>query len=447
MRIKVRIIQLSIIILNCALSVLYFFLKLFPARNGKVLFCSRQSNEPPLDFLMIKDVINKKRPDTKFIMICSRLDHSAKGCILFFVQLLRSMYHLATSNICIIDSYWPAVSMLKHKKSLKVIQIWHSIGKMKKSGYQSLGKKSGRKPEFAGYLKMHKNYDYFIGGAPVWNKYYAEAFNIDESRILNYGLPRIDYLIKTQDSNRAKFFEEFPGLIGKKIVLYAPTFRKKMKSHWQDILRASKYDDIIIIVKNHPGQIMGTNKKSKNIYYMDKWQTIDLIAVCDYMITDYSSIALEAAVLKKRTMFWTYDFDEYMENSGINIDLKKEMPGNMSDNIDEIMYRIENDIFDEEQQEQYIEKYLPAEMGKSTERIAGLAIELMPGWQADTAEDQENGRDEVRDNGRRQRKPLEAPFGGFQAFSGSGRRASDMQDDKVAAYSDIGEMGDNRNIS
>ena len=334
MGIKVRIIQLSIIILNSLLSVLYLFLKLFPTQNGKVLFCSRQSKEPPLDFLMIKYAIDKKRPGTKFTMICSRLDYSAKGCILFFVQLLRSMYHLATSNICIIDSYWPAVSMLKHKKSLKVIQIWHSIGKMKKSGYQSLGKKSGRKPEFAGYLKMHKNYDFFIGGAPVWNKYYAEAFNIDESRILNYGLPRIDYLIKTQDSNRAKFFEEFPGLIGKKIVLYAPTFRKKMKSHWQDILRASKYDDIIIIVKNHPGQIMGTNKKSKNIYYMDKWQTIDLIAVCDYMITDYSSIALEAAVLKKRTMFWTYDFDEYMENSGINIDLKKEMPGNMSDNID-----------------------------------------------------------------------------------------------------------------
>ena len=427
------------------LRFLYLFLRPLPLKN-KVVFFSRQSSTIPLDFTLLAQEIQTQSPETEIVYFCRKMRRKT-NVFSYCLFILHSLYHLATASIAVTDTYSIQLCVLRPKRGQTVVQVWHAVGAVKQFSYQCLDKPGGQPAALARAMEMHKNYDYFIGGAPVWNKYYAEAFNIDESRILNYGLPRIDYLIKTQDSNRAKFFEEFPGLIGKKIVLYAPTFRKKMKSHWQDILRASKYDDIIIIVKNHPGQIMGTNKKSKNIYYMDKWQTIDLIAVCDYMITDYSSIALEAAVLKKRTMFWTYDFDEYMENSGINIDLKKEMPGNMSDNIDEIMYRIENDIYDEGQQEQYIEKYLPAEMGKSTERIAGLAIELMPGWQADTAEDQETGRDEVRDNGRRQRKPLEAPFGSFQAFSGSGRRASDMQDDKAAAYSDIGELGDNRNIS
>ena len=447
MKIRIRIVQMSIILFNGILSVLYFFLKLFPTKNGKVLFCSRQSNEPPLDFMMIKDEIDKQRKGTEFVMICSRLDKSFKGCILFFVKMVRSMYHLATSSVCIVDSYWPAVSMLRHKKGLKIIQIWHSIGKMKKSGYQSLGKRSGRRKEFAGYLKMHNNYDYLIGGAPVWNRYYAEAFNIDESKILNYGLPRIDYLIKTQYSNRIKFFKQFPELKNKKIVLYAPTFRKNMKSHWQDILRSSIYDDIILIIKQHPGQSVTVSREGKNIYYMNDWKSLDLISVCDYIITDYSSIALEAAVLKKKTMFWTYDFDEYMENNGINIDLKKEMSGNMSEDINEIMFRIENDIYDENQQEKYIEKYLPAEIGNSTGKIAGLVVSLINEQQTEQVPVRENMRDEVRDNGRRQGKPMETPLWNSQTLSGGGWRTLDMQDDQASSYGDIGEIRDNRNIS
>ena len=106
---------------------------------------------------------------------------------------------------------------------------------------------------------------------------------------------------------------------------------------------------------------------------------MDLIAVCDYLITDYSSIALEAAVLRKKTFFWTYDYDEYMENSGTNIDLRQEVPGNMSADIDDIIERVEKDDYDEEEQARYIRKFLPAQLGGSARRIAEKAAELMAG--------------------------------------------------------------------
>ena len=432
-------IRIFIKFLNFALEILYAFMKVFPTQDGKIVFCSRQSNEPPLDFLIIKDYIKANANNTKFVMICSRLDNSVKGYMSFFVQMIRSMYHLATSNICILDSYWPAASMLKHKKNLKVIQIWHSIGKMKKSGYQSLGKKSGRNKSFAVSLKMHRNYDYFIGGAPIWNKYYEEAFNIRKEQILNYGLPRIDYLIETQKSNREKFFKEYPSLEGKKIVLYAPTFRKNMKSHWDNILNAKNYDDIVIIIKNHPGQVVSKRTTKKNIFYPDDWKTIDLLAVCDYMITDYSSIALEAAVLKKRTFFWTYDYDEYIENSGINIDLKKEMSDNLSADINDIMYRIENDIFNSMQQKQFIEKYLPTKMGESTEKISNFVMDLMTGHQ-----EREN---EIHNYGGRPGEQVEPLYGSIQALNIDQWRTADMSDDTVTAGDVAGKFGNNRNIS
>lgn len=407
-KLKTVVVQISIKILNFVLNILYCFLKVFPTRDEKIVFCSRQSNEPPLDFLMLKDYMSTSTDDIEFAMICCRMENSIRGHVSFFFQAIRSMYHLATSGICILDSYWPAVSMLKHKKSLKVIMLWHSIGKMKKSGYQSLGKRSGRNKDYAGALKMHRNYDYLIGGAPVWNKYYVEAFDIREEQILNYGLPRIDYLLKTRESNREKFFREYPSLEGKKIVLYAPTFRKNMKSRWEDILSASVYDDIVILIKNHPGQAVDERKQQRNVYYPDDWKAIDLLSVCDCLITDYSSISLEAAVLEKRTFFWTYDYDEYMENSGINIDLKREMSGNLSADIDRIMYMIENDIYDTEQQEQFIEKYLPDSMGESTEIISNFIMDLI--------KERSKREDEIRNHGRRTGKQVEPIHGDVQAL-------------------------------
>ena len=77
---------------------------------------------------------------------------------------------------------------------------------------------------------------------------------IRDSKILNYGLPRIDYLIQNEKKNRDKFFAEYPQACGKKVVLYAPTFRRNMESRWFDISKAAGRQNLVIIVKNHPGQ-------------------------------------------------------------------------------------------------------------------------------------------------------------------------------------------------
>ena len=118
--IKIKIIfgQFLIHFLNGVLSALYCIMKLFPTESKKIVFCSRQSNEPPLDFVMLKNTMQEKNREAKFVMICSRLDKSVMGCISFFAQTIRSMYHLATGSICVLDSYWPAVSMCAWYKEI-----------------------------------------------------------------------------------------------------------------------------------------------------------------------------------------------------------------------------------------------------------------------------------------------------------------------------------------
>ena len=106
---------------------------------------------------------------------------------------------------------------------------------------------------------------------------------------------------------------------------------------------------------------------------------MDLIAVCDYIITDYSAIALEAAVLKKRTYYWVYDYNEYLKNNGLNINLYEAAPGHVYEDLDELMKAIEDDIYDDSVLENYRNRYLPAELGTSTEKICNLIVKSMAG--------------------------------------------------------------------
>ena len=110
--------------------------------------------------------------------------------------------NLSNAKVCITDSFIPAISCVKHKKDLKIIQIWHSMGAIKKFAYQSIGTESGRDDRTAKILNMHRNYNYIISGSNEMTKYFSKAFDYDKKYFLNYGLPRMDYLI--QNENKLK---------------------------------------------------------------------------------------------------------------------------------------------------------------------------------------------------------------------------------------------------
>ena len=124
--------KIAIYIMRLGLSIIYGILKLFPTKESKVLFLSRQSNELTQDFKDTQKLLLEKRPDAEIVTLCHRLEgEKSGGLTAFAVSTLKSMYHMATSTVCVLDAYWPAVSILNHKKSLTVIQMWHALGKIK----------------------------------------------------------------------------------------------------------------------------------------------------------------------------------------------------------------------------------------------------------------------------------------------------------------------------
>ena len=210
------------------LNIIYFFMKLFPTKD-KIVMISRQSNMPSDDFKLIEKEI-KSHKKYEVVILCKKLvgkaEASTSELLKYSFHMLRQMYHLATSKMAILDSYCISVSILKHKKSLKVMQIWHSVGTMKKFGYDILDQDEGNSSKMAHALKMHKNYDVILCAGEGYKHDLARQFDYDEKYIKIIPLPRLDLLADKDrvETIKNKIYTKYPELKTKKNIVYVPTF-------------------------------------------------------------------------------------------------------------------------------------------------------------------------------------------------------------------------------
>jgi CDP-ribitol ribitolphosphotransferase len=108
-----------------------------------------------------------------------------------------------------------------------------------------------------------------------------------------------------------------------------------------------------------------------------EFKAVDLLAVCDYLITDYSAIALEAAVLNKKTYYYLYDYDAYTENNGINVSPFSSMPGCAFHDAEDLILALNAGIYPQHVLDDYREKYLPEKLGTSTDRLVETVMKYL----------------------------------------------------------------------
>ena len=352
------------------LKVIYFFLKFLPVKE-RIVFISRQSNQLTLDFKLLTEEIKKINKSVEIVTLTKRMDKSTSAVLKNTGMSLKQMYYLATSKICIVDGYNITVSALNHKKDLKVFQLWHSLGAIKKFGHQSLITDKDKK--IAKVMKMHRGYDFINGSSKEMIKYFSKAFNYEKNLLYPLGLPRIDYLIKNEKELKNLAYFRYPELKKKKVILYAPTFRKDGSFKINELINSIDLDKYILIIKAHPN--MRINLDNDKIYTCNDFKTIDLIPVCDFFITDYSAMSIEAASLSKPVLIYAYDLDSYFKNPGLNLDLEKELPGLVFENGKDLFNKIKENKFNKEIINNFKEKYVNKTDGNITYNIAIFILE------------------------------------------------------------------------
>lgn len=328
--------------------VLYRIFCLFPQRD-RITFLSRQA-ERPFDFALLEPSLRNRFPGYELKWCCVREIGRMSVPL-----MLRQLWHVATSRLCLVDGYVPAVSLPKSHRS-KVVQIWHAPGAIKRFGYQSLDTPAGRSSHAARTLRMHRGYDLVVAGMPGAVRFFAEAFDMPAEKIVPLGLPRIDYLLSSgfaglrseryarAERAACEAFAIDAAPSKGTTVLYAPTFRKaNSDERWLEhsveaLSRALAKADARILVAGHPLERDDEDAMSDGapVAYVHGVPTIDLLHIADYVITDYSTVAFEAGYAGRRVLFYVPDIDEYRVSPGLNIDPLKELPSISSADASEL---------------------------------------------------------------------------------------------------------------
>ena len=339
------------------LNIIYTFIKLFKVKN-KITMISRQSNNINIDFKLLKDEINKSISDYEVVILCKKIENGLLNKISYVFHMFKQMYHIATSKVVILDSYCICISVLKHKKSLKVVQMWHALGAFKKFG-KSLNDTSESKSsikflnkmnsiKLAEVMKMHNNYNYILVSSKNIINEYKEAFGYTEDIFKVYPLPRLDLVKDSKNIKKVsnKILKEYPTLKSKKNILYCPTFRKDATDikYIKKLIDSIDYTKYNLILKLHPLTKYPFN--DKRIIKDNKFATYEMGMVADYIITDYSAVIYELSFLNKPIYFYAYDLEVYIDKRDFYLDYEKDIPGKKYKNIEDLIKSIEKGKYD-----------------------------------------------------------------------------------------------------
>ena len=123
----------------------------------------------------------------------------------------------------------------------------------------------------------------------------------------------------------------------RKVILYAPTFRKYNRdkngcilappiniNKWKEKLS----DKYIVLFRAHyeVNSVLGI-KNDEFIYNVSDYKNLnELMKISDILITDYSSLIYDYSILKRPIYSYAYDYEEYAEKRGFYIDIENDLP-------------------------------------------------------------------------------------------------------------------------
>lgn len=288
----------------------------------------------------------------------------------------------ATAKALFLTDYFFPAYACKPREGQSVVQLWHGCGAFKKWGYSTAEKKWGASKKELDRFPIHNTYTHVCVSSPEVSFAYAEAFGCSENVVIPLGAPRTDIYFDPDfiKKSRGTIDEKFPQINGRKIILYAPTFRGDSvgKSYIKNMLDVEKMseklgNDYVLLIKQHPLTADKFSIEGSSFAFDISKDIAIETALCaaDIVITDYSSLIFEYALLERPMIFFAYDLAEYEDARSFYFGYEGFVPGEIVVNTDEIiseLRRLETD-FDKEKIRRFRQDYMCACDGKSTERI------------------------------------------------------------------------------
>ncbi len=256
-----------------------------------------------------------------------------RGTQEYYEALARSKYLISNDDM---------QAPFRKRDGQVYLQTWHGTP-LKKIGFDIANPQFISGTAYFGQLARDiAQWDLLLSPNPVSTPIMRRAFRFD-GEICEYGYPRNDLLRRGDTAEVAAWVRQRLGLpAGKKVVLYAPTWRDNqvyangrryrfdmrldLEQAWRELGR-----DHVFLIRGHHHMADDVPAGMRDGFAVNVTAYPDiteLYLVSDVLITDYSSAMFDYAVTGRPVLFFTYDLAEYRDDlRGFYFDLEAEAPG------------------------------------------------------------------------------------------------------------------------
>jgi len=368
--------------------------RLLPLRS-RVVLATGHAPRISGNLAWIREGLRTARPDVEVVAYGHEPGGGRRRLPATALHALRAGYLLATSRLVVVDDFFFPMYVITPRVGTTFVQAWHACGAFKKFGYSVLDKGFGADEAYVRSISIHSNYDVCLVSAARFAPFYAEAFGqpveLFTSRL---GIPRTDLFFDaarvTQAAARVRSRYRIPE--GKRVVLYAPTFRGERITVARDpdeldmtLLAKSLGEDHVVLLRSHPfvrARAATDPALASFLIDVSDWPDInELMLVSDVLVTDYSSAMYEFALLGRPMAFFTPDADDYLKERGFYLDFPADLPGPAFTRSDELADYLRTGLFDLDRVRAFAAASFDVADGRATERFIREVVDpaLEPG--------------------------------------------------------------------
>lgn len=315
-----------------------------------------------------------------------------KRTLIIKYRSLKYFYYLSKCKYWVFNCRMP--EYLQKKKGQVYLQTWHGTPLKRLAHDIEVPKDTTFFRSEISFGEMTKaydidveKYDYMISPNKFTTEVFQSAFRINAERLVETGYPRNDILINASLEMIQDLKIKYNIPDDKKVLLYAPTWRDNSYItsgytfdlsvdfyKWREVLG----DEFVILFKPH---YLISNKfdlAGLDDFVYSIPTTVDiseLYLISDALITDYSSVFFDYAILNRPVYFYMYDLEEYKEElRGFYINIHSELPGEIYTNEINILHDIKSLKFNTNKIVEFNNRFNNMEDGSASRRVIDITF-------------------------------------------------------------------------
>ena len=226
---------------------------------------------------------------------------------------LGTLKAIKTSQDILLDNYEPLLASVTSTTQRRAM-IWHATGAIKQFGACDPKNKERTQSDCARFKAVYEGYTDFLVGSQKMADVFKKSYLATEDKIRLLGFVRSDALVnQSQAELKASFLAKNQAYQNKTLILYAPTYREDSEARYPIDLATieATLPNSKVICRYHP------HHKEASTTVLGSYA--ELLAACDYCITDYSSLPFDYTLLHPQghVVLYQYDVELYKERYGL----------------------------------------------------------------------------------------------------------------------------------